>query len=183
LHGHLTWRTGVRAVITRGTRFIRTHSPTFIDSARSDGDQPGIRGKFAFYGLLDERFLHPAVAVDMVVCMMVVVSCFGAGEEAEERKCARGRHVESHGGSLRFSGIYTLFGLYSWAMRKADGIDRDQPNRNERKTKVSKKAQQQAQKPKTKETTESKREKKRNIKTSTRKKLKKKGTSPPTKPP
>lgn len=66
----------------------------------------------------------------------------------------------------------------------------DQPERNERKTKVSKKstttAKTKDQKDHRKKERKREREKKRrgcNIKTSTRKKLKKTGTSPPTKPP
>lgn len=112
LHRHLTRGTSVRAVIARSTRLIRTHSPALIDSARCDGDQPGVGGKFAFSGLLDKRLLHLAVAVDAVVCMMVVMGCFGAGEETEERECARGCHLESHGGICDFRYIYSFRSFY-----------------------------------------------------------------------
>jgi hypothetical protein len=92
LHGDLTGRTGVRAVVTGLARLVGAHGPAGVLLIGSDRDEAGIRWELALATtLLNGDILGAAVEVGVTV-----TGSFSARNESDERSSARGSDVELH---------------------------------------------------------------------------------------
>lgn len=97
LHGHLTSRAGVGAVVARLTGLIGAHGPSSVLFTGSDGDQTSIGRELALSTLLLESgALRDGAGFVVAGMEMTVVSGLHARNESDERSGSGGRNVELH---------------------------------------------------------------------------------------
>lgn len=92
LHGNLTSRAGVWAVVARLARLVRAHGPTGILLVGSNGDEAGVGWELALAATLLNGSVF-GVAMGMV---MAVTGGFSARNEGNERSSARRSDIELH---------------------------------------------------------------------------------------
>lgn len=95
LHGDLTSRTGVGAVVAGLARLVGAHGPTGVFQIGSDGDEAGIGWELALAATL----LNGDVLRARFMAMGVVVAVtggFSARNEGDERSSAGRRDLELH---------------------------------------------------------------------------------------
>jgi hypothetical protein len=93
LHGNLTRRASIRAVVTRLAGLVRAHGPTGVLLIGSDGNQASVGRELALATFLLEN--HFAGLVVTAVAM-TVFSGFSACNEGDKRSCAGRFNFELH---------------------------------------------------------------------------------------
>lgn len=99
LHGDLTGRASIGAVVAGLAGLVGTHSPTGVLLIGGDSDQASIGRELALSALLLERSVLRNGTSFLVTNMgvaMTMTSSFGASNEGDKRGCAGRSNLEFH---------------------------------------------------------------------------------------